>query len=316
MIHDLGEGLDGGKLIEWHVNEGDQISNGDIIASIETAKAIVELPSPHSGEVIKQYIKPNTQIQTGNIIADIEIKKDFSYEDEHVDLPLVGKPVHATTMLDEESSMRHHNDHIASPTNMHTNAMIKNMTLSKQVVSATLFDDMIIDDFKEDINITAQIIHKIVSALKKNPSLNAIFNANTHILNISKKIDLGIALNDQDQMLKVPIISSIERYDLHSIEAIIKSIKSEGLKSEYVSSKKKFPTFTLSNIGSIGGKYGTPVLIPPSVAILAIGRIEYKPIVIKDNIIPKRIIPISVTFDHRILTGAQVINFINDLCLN
>ena len=72
-LHDLGEGLDGGRLIEWHVNENDKVNEGDIIASIETSKAIVELPAPYSGQVNHLLIPKDTIVNTGTTIAAINV---------------------------------------------------------------------------------------------------------------------------------------------------------------------------------------------------------------------------------------------------
>ncbi|MEE2769946.1 MAG: 2-oxo acid dehydrogenase subunit E2 [Pseudomonadota bacterium] len=312
-LHDLGEGLDGGRLIEWHVNENDKVNEGDIIASIETSKAIVELPAPYSGQVNHLLIPKDTIVNTGTTIAAINVieKKESK---QSIDLPLVGKPIHSSHDLPAEKLMRIDDNDQQENSILSTNLMIKNMMLAKQVVAASLFDDMIVDAFENNKNLTAQVIYKLIHALKNNPKLNAHFNNHTHQLETFDSINLGIAFNDRDDRLKVPIISNIDKLKHNDIEDAILSIKQTGMHSNYIDKHLPSPTFTLTNIGSIGGKYGTPVLIPPCVAILAIGKKEQKPIVKDEQIVIANVLPISLTFDHRILTGAQALQFLKDLC--
>lgn len=308
-LHDLGEGLDGAKLIEWHINANDVVIEGDIIASVETAKAIVELPTPFSGTVDHLAIPIDTIVKTGTTIATINIE---GAQESH-STPLVGKPTHTSHELPNESAMRvNRTPQEKKP--LTTNLMIKNMMLAKQIVAATLFDDINIDDFDKHLNLTTQVIMKIIEALKKNPKLNAHFNHISHQLEIIDDINLGIAFNDKDDLLKVPVISNIQKLNSLEIENAISSIKQDGMSAQCINHKIPSPTFTLTNIGSIGGKYGTPVLIPPGVAILAIGRKEQRPIVCDGEIGIATLLPISLTFDHRILTGAQATKFIHDLC--
>lgn len=309
-LHDLGEGLDGGKLIEWHINTNDIVDEGDIIASVETAKAIVELPTPFPGKINHINIPVDSVVHTGATIATIAVEEHKTTQN---DFPLVGKPIHESYTLPDEAAMRSKQME-SNETLLPTNLMIKNMMLAKRVVAATLFDDMRIDDFATNKNLTAQIIIKIIHALKENPKLNAHFNHISHQLEMFEDINLGIAFNDKDHLLKVPVISQIQNISHNDIETAIVSIKTDGMNSKYIDHNIPSPTFTLTNIGSIGGKYGTPVLIPPGVAILAIGRKEKRPVVVDDQIEIGTFLPISLTFDHRILTGAQATKFIQDLC--
>ncbi|MDG2347846.1 MAG: 2-oxo acid dehydrogenase subunit E2 [Gammaproteobacteria bacterium] len=309
-LHDLGEGLDGGKLIEWHVSEKDSIREGDLIASIETSKSIVELPAPMTGIVEKLNVSADSVVNTGTTIAQIQIES----EEKNNNQPLVGKPIHATHVLPNETTMRTSQENLTKPMIPSSNLMIKNMTLAKKVVAATLFDEMPIDELDPNINITAQMVFKLANALSKNPKLNAHFDTNNHELTEFKNIHLGIAFNDRDDHLKVPVIGNVEKLSIEQIVAIIASIKKDGMASPFIDNHIPSPTFTLTNIGSIGAKYGTPVLIPPCVGILAIGRKECKPIVKNNEIVIGNLIPVSLTFDHRILTGAQAASFLIDFC--
>lgn len=311
-LHDLGEGLDGGKLIEWHINKQDPIKEGDIIASVETSKSIVELPSPFTGIIDQLKVSIDSIVNTGTTIASIILTKNT--QSSNHEAALVGKPIHTSHTLPEEVKMRIDQNQANESMMPRSNLMIKNMTLAKKVVAATLFDDMIIDDLDAKINLTVQMILKLTETLKKHSKLNAHFDTSTHELKIFENINLGIAFNDKDDHLKVPIISNAETLTIDNLLEIISSIKLHGMSSSLIDKSIPSPTFTLTNIGSIGAKYGTPILIPPSVAILAIGRKEKKPVVRNNEIIICNSIPVSLTFDHRILTGAQAASFLKDFC--
>ena len=307
-LHDLGEGLDGGKLIEWHVGEKDTIQEGDVLASIETSKSIVELPAPMTGIIKKLNVPVDSVVNTGTTIAQIQIHSKETL------MPLVGKPIHATHVVPNEVNMRVSKDDSHNQTMPDSNLMIKNMTLAKKVVAATLFDELLIDNLDPNINITAQMIFRLASKLKKHPKLNAHFDTHSHRLVEFENIHLGIAFNDRDDHLKVPVIANVETLSIEQISEIIASIKTHGMASPLIDNHIPSPTFTLTNIGSIGAKYGTPILIPPCVGILAIGRKAQQPIVKNNEIIIGNLMPLSLTFDHRILTGAQAASFLNDFC--
>lgn len=310
ILHDLGEGLSEAKLIEWKVSLNSPIKQDQIIALLETAKAIIELPSPYAGTVTTLHQQPNTMIQVGAPIAQIQLSKTPSLTPtEHK--PLVGKAHHEVTLLKEEGALRHK----ISPLSKHgtQHAMASQLRPAKAVIAASLFDDMPVHTFNNDDNITAQCIDKVIHALRAHPRVNAHFTPTNMQLVPQEEIHLGIAFNDDNQ-LKVPVIKQIEQYSLQELNTIIASLKKDGMRSHYVASADVKPTFTISNIGSLGGRYGTPVLIPPAVAILAIGRIEAKPVLIENQWIVRHFAPLSLTFDHRALTGADGCHFLSALC--
>lgn len=313
LLNDLGEGLNEAKLVEWKIMPGDHIDYDQIIAHVETAKAIIELPSPYAGTVKKLNHQPGDAIPVGATIADIHIKAPESASSEMIK-PLVGKVHHETTILEDESLLRH------APTIMETSldqyqnqSMAHNIQQSNEVIAATLYDDMSVAEFNLNDNITAQCIDRLIKVLQTFPKFNAHFCGNSMQLTQQKHIHLGIAFNENDQ-LKVPVVEQIEQYDLAGLNELIRSLKADGLKSQYLSTKHVKPSFTLSNIGSLGGRYGTPILLPPAVGILAIGKITKTPIVRNDNIVIEPLAPLSLTFDHRALTGAEACQFLSTLC--
>lgn len=313
ILNDLGEGLSEAKLIEWKVAVGDDIQHDQIIALLETAKAIIELPSPFKGHVTALNHQPGDTIPVGSTIATIA--HNHHQASTNTMAPLVGKSHHETTLLANEGHLRH------TPTTSlplssqddRIQSMAHRMAKSNEVIAATLFDDMSVVDFNPNSNITAQCIYKLIEALTQFPQFNAHFSAQQMKLTPQPQIDLGIAFNDNNQ-LKVPVVEHIEQYDLAEISQIIQSIKDQGMKSPYVSSKNIKPSFTLTNVGGLGGRYGTPILLPPAVGILAIGRICDTPVVRNKRISIEPIAPLSLTFDHRALTGAEACQFLTKLC--
>ena len=72
-------------------------------------------------------------------------------------------------------------------------------------------------------------------------------------------------------------------------------------------------TFTISNLGAVGGTYSTPIINPPEVAILLVGRSRFVPQIVDDEIEPRLMMPLSITYDHRVVDGAAAARFLNDV---
>jgi pyruvate dehydrogenase E2 component (dihydrolipoamide acetyltransferase) len=94
------------------------------------------------------------------------------------------------------------------------------------------------------------------------------------------------------------------------LKTLVEKARSRSLSPEAL----RGATITLSNFGAIGGRYASPIVVPPQVAILGAGRIERRPVVAKDGTIAAhRILPLSLTFDHRAATGGEAARFLNAL---
>ena len=158
----------------------------------------------------------------------------------------------------------------------------------------------------------AFIVKAVTVALKQHPYLNASLDQKKNEIVLKRYYNIGIAV-DTPEGLMVPVIKDADRKSIMELAQV-----SEKLADEARTRKIKLPdlkgnTFTITNIGSIGGIFSTPIINPPDVAILGIHRIRDMAVVIDGEIKIRKILPIVLSFDHRVLDGAQAARFMNTL---
>ena len=148
-------------------------------------------------------------------------------------------------------------------------------------------------------------------ALTNYPILNAYFDVNREVITYKADHNIGVAM-DTPQGLLVPNIKKIQTLSVFEIAEELNRLQELGLKGKLGESDLKNGTFSLSNIGSIGGTYAKPVIMPPQVAIGAIGRVQKLPRFDKDdNLIKAHIMNVSWSADHRVIDGATMARFSN-----
>jgi len=158
----------------------------------------------------------------------------------------------------------------------------------------------------------AFIVKAVVVALKQHPYLNASLDPRSNEIVLKHYYNIGIAV-DTPEGLMVPVIKNADQKSIMEIAR-----ETERLSEEARTRKIKLPdmkgnTFTITNIGSIGGIFSTPIINPPDVAILGVHRIRDMPVIVNGEIKPRKILPLVLSFDHRVLDGAQAARFMNNL---
>tara|TARA_X000001036_G_scaffold420252_1_gene440915 strand:+ start:3036 stop:4292 length:1257 start_codon:yes stop_codon:yes gene_type:complete len=162
----------------------------------------------------------------------------------------------------------------------------------------------------EKIKVTplAFIAKALVSALKEFPNFNASINSDSNKIIYKKYIHIGFAV-DTPHGLMVPKIRNVDQMNIKEIGENLK--KTSDLCRELKIDKKEFfgGSMTISSLGGIGGTHFTPIINPPEVAILGVGKSFDRLIKIKGKIVSRKILPISLSYDHRIIDGAEGVKF-------
>ena len=156
------------------------------------------------------------------------------------------------------------------------------------------------------------IIKASVIALKRHPWLNSTIDEQTGEFVLKKYYNIGIAVDTEDGLI-VPVVKDVDLKSIMDIAREIIVLSDKARKRELTLDEVSNGTFTITNWGSIGASYGVPVLNYPECAILGVGRIQKKPVVIGDTIVIRDILPLSLTFDHRIVDGAEAARFLLDV---
>jgi pyruvate dehydrogenase E2 component (dihydrolipoamide acetyltransferase) len=154
------------------------------------------------------------------------------------------------------------------------------------------------------------VIKAALAALRAHPYLNATLDDETEQILVKKYYNIGIAVDTTDGLM----VFSIKQADQKNILELAKEIsvlaeKARTRKLELA--ELKGSTFTITNYGVIGASYGTPIINYPEVGILGIGKIEDRPVVKDAQIVIRKIMPLSLAFDHRVIDGVEAARFLN-----
>jgi pyruvate dehydrogenase E2 component (dihydrolipoamide acetyltransferase) len=427
-LPDLGEGLPDATIVEWLVKEGESVKLDAPLVSMETAKAVVEVPSPYTGKVTKLHGKPGDVIDTGAALAEFELDPNAKQRAEnaagghhHAPAPAAAKPAPAPAAVktaDREDegtvvgAMVSSNEVIveqaasvggvkavpavramakklrvdlarvqptgaggavtlqdvknaaaagtaaadaasartqAAPAPMPQAAVARtplsasgqpmrtappsanaafgqpdqlkgvrrNMArvmadAHAQVVPTTIVDDADLHEWIGKQDITARLIRSIVTACKTVPALNAWFDGKNLTRTLHPHVDIGIAV-DTDDGLFVPALRNADVLDAAGIRAAIKRLRASVEDRSIPASELSGYTISLSNFGMFAGRYASPVVVPPCVAIVGAGKLSHDVVAVIGGIEVHRRIPISLTFDHRACTGGEAARFLKAL---
>ncbi|MBI1977294.1 MAG: 2-oxo acid dehydrogenase subunit E2 [Candidatus Omnitrophica bacterium] len=162
------------------------------------------------------------------------------------------------------------------------------------------------------LTVTGIILKAVITLLKKYPIFNASFDQAKGEVIYKAYYHLGVAV-DTEQGLLVPVLKDVDRKDLLELSKDVAAL-SEKARSKKISLEDvQGGTFTISNLGSIGGTYFTPIVNLPEVAILGIGTGVAKPVARAGKVEIRTMLPLSLSYDHRVIDGADGARFIQEL---
>ncbi len=372
-LPDLGEGLSEAEIVEWHVKEGDTVKEDQLLVSVETAKAIVDLPSPVTGKVVACFGQPGDVLHigdplveydsqaedTGTVVGKIPqgkgerssknksskgkpsptVTEQFIIGSPHtsgnqdtslshgkatpsvralakrlnVDIETVkgsgpggrvlAQDIEAYARIDQEKGQ-------GEPMRGVRRTMAKTMQLShQQVVPVTIFDVADVDKWPEGEDTTIRLARAIATACAEEPALNVWFDGEHMSRRLCSQVDLAIAV-DTEQGLFVPVLRDINNRSLTNLREGLNRLRADVKARTIPPSEMLGATITLSNFGTMAGRFATPVVVPPTVAIVGAGKIYQDVVVHKGKAEIRSVMPISVTFDHRAVTGGEAARFL------
>ncbi|MFT5500760.1 MAG: 2-oxoisovalerate dehydrogenase E2 component (dihydrolipoyl transacylase) [Woeseiaceae bacterium] len=382
-LPDLGEGLPDAEIVEWHVAEGDSVKTDDLLVSVETAKAVVEVPSPFTGVVAKLHGGAGDVIATGAPLVEFSASPD---SDIHAPAASARPVSEATTdaatvvgnvptgneVLKETAvaggSRKRKKGRIKATPSVRTQAKKLGIDLAEIVASGkngqitaqdlaahasvaksaakpavakpqlaaaraeplrgmrramaqsmsrtrdevplcTIFDDADIDEWLNKKDFTARSIRAIVAGCAAEPALNGFYEPQGMVHQTEARVDVAMAVDSGDGLI-VPVIRNAEDMNTGQIREAVARIKKAALERTVAPQDMVNYTFTLSNFGMLAGRYATPLMVPPTVAILGTGKLQHDVVAVMGGIEVHRRIPLSLTFDHRCVTGGEACRFL------
>lgn len=162
------------------------------------------------------------------------------------------------------------------------------------------------------LTVTSFILKALAQVLKQHPIFNTSLDENTDEIIFKEYIHLGIAV-DTEQGLVVPVMRHVDKKNLAEISKELADLAERTRRRKVRLEELQGGTFTVSNQGGIGGAHFTPIVNKPEVAILGLGQGRLRPVVVKQKIEPRMILPLALSYDHRVIDGADAARFIKDL---
>jgi pyruvate dehydrogenase E2 component (dihydrolipoamide acetyltransferase) len=162
------------------------------------------------------------------------------------------------------------------------------------------------------LTLTVFMVKAVANALQKHPLFNSSLDAAGENLVIKSYYHLGIAV-DTEAGLIVPVIRDVDKKSLVELSRELEEMARKARERKVTGDDLKGGTFTISNQGGIGGGHFTPIVNVPEVAILGIGRGAVKPVWKADKFEPRTLVPLALSYDHRVIDGGSAARFSVDL---
>ncbi len=352
-LPDLGEGLREAEIVTWHVAEGDHVVTDQPLVSVETDKAVVEIPSPHSARISKLRGVPGDRIAVGDVLVEFEeiearpdrgtVVGDIDDEADAAAVPptatsaprATGKatpavralarrlgvditvvqgmgPEGAVTRADlERAAKTLAAAGPAEPLRGVRRSMAERMTKAHaEVVPATVTDDADVEAWPDGTPVMLRLIRAVVAGCRAAPALNAWFDSGQMARRVHERIDLGVAVDVEDEGLFVPVMRNAGGRDATDLEQGLVRLKADVRARRIPPAELRGQTITLSNFGTVGGRHAALVVVPPQVAIVGAGRLAQRVVAGADGPAVHPVVPLSLTFDHRAVTGAEAARFL------
>ena len=368
VLPDLGEGLQEAEIVAWHIAEGDHVTADEPLLSVETDKAIVEIPSPHSGYVAHLLAKPGERVKVGAPLVDFE---EGAHKDTGTVMGVLPEPVQKSTVtavpaaapakpavstnggrgsvqaapaaraLAREREIDLSRVHGTGPNGLVTRqdverlttpaapaalpqapsagealrgirrAMAESMSRARDTISpASLYDYADIEAwFASDHDLTTRLIQAVVAACATVPVANATYDDQANTLRLNARVDLGMAVDTPDGLI-VPVIRDAGNRNARSLREDVNTLKAAARARTLLPDTLRNPTITFSNFGMMAGMHAALVIVPPQVAIVGSGRITQQAVPLSGGGVAfHHFVPLSVTFDHRVVTGGDAARF-------
>ncbi|HEY2685572.1 MAG TPA: dihydrolipoamide acetyltransferase family protein [Steroidobacteraceae bacterium] len=356
-LPDLGEGLAEAEIIQWHVAVGDNVRVDQPMVSVETAKAVVEVPAPFSGVVTLLHGRAGDIVATGSPLIDFdsgtvvgsmatasqeELPPQAAYRIARANGNGRARAVPAARALartlcidladiegsgsggligiedvlrfverkDKACGGRVEGGSGQEPLRGMRRAMAQSMALSRdEVAQSTVCDDADIQAWHAPGEYMMRLMRSLVHAWREEPALNAWFDAKAMTRTLRDSIDLAVAVDTPNGLI-VPVVRGIEKLGAAELKRALAAQKQAAHERRVAPEELRNFTLMLSNFGTLAGRYGVPRVVPPAVAILGAGKVRDAAVVVEGRIAAHRMMPLSLSFDHRCITGGEACRFL------
>jgi pyruvate/2-oxoglutarate dehydrogenase complex dihydrolipoamide acyltransferase (E2) component len=203
------------------------------------------------------------------------------------------------------------------------NQMVRSEALNVHVTHHDLADVEMLEQLRKDHNVRRHegdpklsllpfVIKAVHAAMRRYPEFNASFDQANNEIIYKDYFHYGIAV-DTPRGLIVPVIRDVDRKSIRALAAELIEIGEKTRQSSFTIDELRGGSFTITNIGSLGGIMATPIINYPEVAILGLGKAELKPVVFGGEVVARYTLPLNLSFDHRATDGANAARFVGEI---
>lgn len=316
-----------GKIEKLFGKAGDAIKTGDPLIGVEgTEDAGTVVGNIESSDKILQenaaginVAKQNAGLRATPAVRMLAQQLGVNLED----VPYSGE---AITAEDIKRSANLFQQNVAPPLNVQftdtveslsptRRAMVMSMTQSHQhIVPVSISDDADIHDWQGKQDTTVRLLRAVQAGCEAVPIINAYFDGQQMVYQTHKQVNVGIAV-DTEHGLFVPVLKDIANQSNEGLRETINRFKQQARDKAIPAQDLKGATIMLSNFGTIAGRYANPIIVPPMVAIVGIGSARETVVAHQGAPAVRRILPISITVDHRLVTGGEAIRLLHTIMI-
>ena len=342
-----------GKVTNLAIKVGDKVSHGDIILTVESDSEPAEIKSEPSVKSKEPEPEPEVNLENSTPTKDKSNKLDQKKEEISLDTEPRSHASPSIRKLARElgvslskisgsgqkgrilaEDLKSYVKQIVTTGNIDDEVEIIPLSRIKKISGkhlthcwttiphVTQFDEVNIEQMEQfrqhqkERNIKLSplvfIMKAVVQVLKNHPSFNASLDENGENLVIKKYFNLGIAV-DTPNGLVVPVVRDVGKKSLIELAKELKEISERAREGLLKPEEMRDAGFTISSLGGIGGTQFTPIINSPEVAILGVSRTQIKPIWNGESFEPTAMLPLALSYDHRVIDGAEAARFMADL---
>ena len=351
-LPELGEDIEAGDVVALLVSVGDTIEVDQPVLEIETDKAAIEIPSSVSGVITAIHVEEGGIIEIGKPILTVDTEGGSGETAKPVETPEKTAPAPEAVSPTIRVEKQEEPPVVAAPKTQPATetaeplpnfsrwgkieraamggvrrATAKHMATAWETIPhVTNFDKADITELEKlrkqyasrveanggKLTITAILLKIVAGALKQSPQFCASVDMEKEEIIYKKYYHLGVAV-DTPQGLLVPVIRDVDQKNIIDLAIELNQAAEKARNRKLGLEEMQGGTFTISNLGGIGGTNFAPIINAPEVAILGVSRNQIEPVLIDDQFQPRLLLPLALSYDHRLIDGADAARFLRRL---
>jgi pyruvate/2-oxoglutarate dehydrogenase complex dihydrolipoamide acyltransferase (E2) component len=316
-LPDLGEGLVEAEVVAWLVAPGDKVACDQPLLEVETAKSVVEIPSPYEGIVVRLAVETGEVASVGTPLVLIEPLERSLDDSQRVlvgygvgtAVPLARSP-HESPMGGADTSTPGRRQVLRGARKLTANRFERSRREIPEVdlrIDVDLTDAM--DTSGQPRGLLARLAVACMAGLREFPELNASYEEERGAVMRYSQVNLGLVVQGCDG-LAVPVVRHAERLDAQQLVEEVHRLVA-GARTAHISpSQTAGPTITINNYGALGVDAANPIINHPNAALVGLGRAARRPWVVSERVCVRTVAQLSLSFDHRVCDGVSAAGFL------